>query len=104
MKSRWRAKANQIFFETEEREIVFDDIVKFIYKQVCAASQPIFGDLSSLTPDSRDKHRNKVTQKTSKNFAAASTETSSEQQDRQCVLCLKDHNLNECVQFKKKIK
>ena len=101
MKRRWRTKADQIF-ETEEREIVFDDIVKFVNKEVRAASHPIFGDLSSLMPDSRDKHRNKVTQKTVKNFAAASTETRSEQQDRQCVLCLKDHNLNECVQFKKK--
>ena len=105
MKKRWRMKADQIFENEGSREIVFDDIVKFIAKEVRAASHPIFGD---LTQDERHKKSQKPSHKPNfgKSFAATSEGkqdvTSPNKSNRQCVLCQKDHRLNECSEFKLK--
>jgi hypothetical protein len=57
LRKRWHARADRIS-EDENREIMFEDVVKFVEREARAASHPIFGDISGVKDQTERKHSN----------------------------------------------
>ena len=54
---RWRFTADNIG-EREDRQVTFDDIANFVEREACAATHPVFGDISGNLKD-KESHRKK---------------------------------------------
>lgn len=117
LRKRWRSTADRIT-EEEDREIRFDDIVAFVEKQARTASHPVFGDiLSSPKDQEREKKRDHNPKFKNNSFATRVGDNNQAKgngnsrnlpprmtcaQNKNCVMCKKDHKLEDCPDFKSK--
>ena len=100
LRRKWRSKADYIS-EEEDREILLEDVVRFVEAEARAATHPIFGSIGDTNTKLTDKKRPQ-TQKT-KAFTSQSDQSShsnSKQHTSICVYCGNDHSLFHCSAFK----
>ena len=113
LRKKWRDTADQMT-EDQDREIKFEDIVAFVEKQACAASHPVFGDISALSWD-HEREKNTYSKTKGKRFAIKGEDAdqgrSNERKEdpgserkgnpKNCPKCTRDHYLHDCPEFKR---
>lgn len=112
LRERWRSVAYDIMDSTNQRA-TFKDLVAFVEKHVKILSDPLFGSIqeaSSGSGGTRVASRTRSQPNTVRRTSFATTVSSFSTRDRGaikdgnavCILCLEDHLLVDCLQFKRK--
>ena len=98
-RKRWRFRAVNIS-ENQDREITLEDITDFIVAEAKVGMHPVFGDISTRNKDNTTPSDSR--QKRSSFGIQANSSNIDTRQRGSCLLCSKDHRVEECAALKRK--
>ena len=105
LRSKWTERASRIR-SSQSRNATFDEFSKFVAEQADFATDPVFSEevLERLKEENKDKSGDDGRYRKGKSTRNFGTNVGEDRKGhiKKCVLCSKQHDLNECEEFGKK--
>jgi len=109
-RKRWRFTPDNIS-EKEDRQVTLDDIANFVEREACAATHPVFGDISGSLKDKESQKKKPPVRPKGSSFGTQTNKTDANKDKQEekkesgysrpvkCIFCHSTHVLQECKMF-----